>query len=140
MEKRVRALNVPLYIKAHVACIVWWDLSLHDYSLKAWCLDLRNAYNPNVKEDLTRLEQALIEIGWPQAKAHERAFKDVCGDKTRATERKVDPEYLLPGAARKKRHHAKERPDSADVRPGGAVQLPDGPEYPPGQPKPQRAP
>ena len=107
LEKRIRSLAAPQYIKAHVACIVWLDLSMHDNSLAEWCIDLRNAYNPTVKEDLTRLEKALVDIGWPQAQAHERAFRDVCTGKAPTTERRVDPDFLLPGAARK---HGKPAP------------------------------
>lgn len=79
--KRVRELKTTRSIRAHVACIVWWDLSEHADVPKDWCIDLREQYDDSACEDLSLLEKALVDCGYPEAVAHRRAFKDVWAGK-----------------------------------------------------------
>lgn len=76
-ENRVRGLETTRSIRAHVACIVWWDLSDHLNVSPDWCKDLRDQYDETACEDLTMLERAMVDFGYPAAAAHRRAFKDV---------------------------------------------------------------
>ena len=74
---RIRSLACSRQIRAHVACIVWWDLSLGSGLPQDWLLDLREQYTEHAKEDLTVLADALAAAGYPPDVARRRAFKDV---------------------------------------------------------------
>lgn len=76
-EARIRALPASRQIRAHVACIVWWDLCLHKAIPHDWMLDLRDEYDGRAKEDRERLADALTAAGYPPDLARRRAFKDV---------------------------------------------------------------
>ncbi|MBR4189061.1 MAG: hypothetical protein IKQ55_03780 [Kiritimatiellae bacterium] len=76
-EAQVRALEFPRQIRAHVACIVWWDMSLHKSTPEGWLLDLRQEYDEWAKEDRNVLAAALAAVGYPPAIARARAFKDI---------------------------------------------------------------
>lgn len=80
-ETRIRELKTTRSIRAHIACIVWWDLSEHVPVSPDWCKDLRDQYDETVCEDVTMLEKGLIECGYPEGVAHRRAFKDVLAGK-----------------------------------------------------------
>lgn len=76
-EARIRALSTSRQIRAHVACIAWWDLALHKAVPPDWMRDLRDEYNERAKEDRDRLADALTAAGYPPDFARRRAFKDV---------------------------------------------------------------
>ena len=76
-EARIRALPASSQIRAHVACICWWDLSLRSDVPMDWMRDLRDEYDGRAKEDRARLADALTAAGYPPDVAHRRAFKDI---------------------------------------------------------------
>lgn len=88
-EARIRALPTSRQIRAHVACIAWWDLALHKAIPHDWMLDLREEYDETAKEDRDRLADALAAAGYPPTVARRRAFKDILSGyipKRRATD------------------------------------------------------
>lgn len=89
-EARIRALPTSRQIRAHVACICWWDFSLRSNVPLDWLLDLREEYNEQAKEDLSRLADALAAVGYPPDVARRRAFKDILSGYVRKRDHKGD--------------------------------------------------
>lgn len=91
-EARIRALPTSHQIRAHVACIVWWDLCQHKTLPHDWMRDLRDGYDWQAKEDRERLADALAAAGYPPDFARRRAFKDVLSGYVRKKDRADEDE------------------------------------------------
>jgi len=76
-EAKIRALDCSRQIRAHVACILWWDFQQREKVPHDWLLDVREQYEDNAKEDLEQLAAALAAAGYPADVARRRAFVDV---------------------------------------------------------------
>lgn len=76
-KARIEALACSRQIRAHVACIAWWDLALHHDIPSDWLKPLRDEYDEWAKEDRNALAAALVSVGYPPDVARRRAFKDI---------------------------------------------------------------
>lgn len=76
-EAKIRALDCSRQIRAHVACVCWWDQQQREKVPIGWLQDLRDEYRDGAKEDLEQLAAALAAAGYPADIARRRAFVDV---------------------------------------------------------------